>query len=174
MNAISFSHPFTEQHAIVVHDVGDCIKSWGMRGILSGGLFGLVFGAVLVAIPLTTDVLTFGTFGTLIVGAVECAVVAGAFGALAAALHGQGVLRGKTTGLARTLATGRLPACADWREGDIALSAWPARWAFPGSTAIQTILPVTGDPGDTVDPSMQHAQMRSNAIDSWENGACGP
>jgi len=166
MNAISFSHHFDEKHAIVVHDVGDCIRSWGMRGILSGGIFGFVLGVIFVAIPLTTDVLTFGTIGTLIVGAVECAVIAGGFGALAAALHSQGVLRGNT-GLARTFATGRLPEDANWREAGIPLSAWPARWAFPGSTAIQTILPVTGEYGDTVDPSLQHAKMRSSAIDAW-------
>ena len=174
VDAISASSHFAKKDDIVGHDVGACIRSWGMRGVLSGGLFGFVLGAIFVAIPLTTDVLTFGTLGTLIVGTVECAVIAGGFGALAAALTGQGVLRSDTTGLGRTLAASRAPACADWQEGDVPLSAWPARWAFPGSTAVQQILPVTGDYGDTVDPSLQHAQMRSDAIDAWENGSCGP
>jgi hypothetical protein len=166
MNTITVSRQFVEKDAIVVYDVGDCIKSWGRRGIISGGLFGFVLAAVLVAIPLTSDVLTFGTIGTLIVGAVECAVVAGAFGVLAAALYGQGVLRGN--------ATARLPAGADWREGDIPLSEWPARWSFPGSTALQSILPATDDYSEIIAPSVQQAQMTMSAIDSWENGGCGP
>ncbi|MGA7675183.1 MAG: hypothetical protein WCA78_09080 [Rhizomicrobium sp.] len=174
MDAISASSRLTEKNDIVVHDVGACIRSWGMRGILSGGIFGFILGAVFVAIPLTTDVLTFGTLGTLIVGAVECAVIAGGFGALAAALTGKGILRSDATNLGQTFAASRAPARADWQEGDIPLSTWPARWAFPGATAIQQISPVTGDCGDTVDPSLQHAQMRSNAIDAWENGSCGP
>jgi len=174
MNAITISRQHIEEDAIVVQDVGDCIRSWGRRGILSGGLFGFVLAAILVAIPLTKDVLTFGVIGTLIVGAVECAVVAGAFGVLAAALYGQGVLRGNATGLAHTLATGRQSAGADWREGDVPLSEWPARWSFPGSTALQSIFPATDDYGAIIAPSVQEAQMTMSAIDSWENGGCGP
>ena len=166
MNAINISRQHIEEDAIVVHDVGDCIRSWGRRGILSGGIFGFVLAAILVAIPLTKDVLTFGIIGTLIVGAVECAVVAGAFGVLAAALYGQGALRGS--------ATVRLPAGGDWQEGDVPLSEWPARWSFPGSAALQSILPATDDYSEIIAPSVQQAQMTMSAIDSWENGGCGP
>jgi hypothetical protein len=151
---------------VSVYDVGACIRSWGTRGILSGALFGFVFAAILVAIPLTTEVLTFGTIGTLIVGAVECAVIAGGFGALAAALYGQGVLRSNTTG--------RLYAGAGWREGDVPLAEWPARWSFPGATVLQSVLPVTDDYRDIIAPSVQQVQMTMSAIDSWENGGCGP
>jgi hypothetical protein len=151
---------------VSINDVGACVRSWGRRGILSGGLFGFVFAAILVAIPLTTDVLTFGTVGTLIVGAVECAVVAGAFGALAAALYGQGVTRDN--------GTGRLSADAGYREGDVPLSEWPARWSFPGATALQSLLPATDDYRNIIAPSVQQAQMTMSAIDSWENGGCGP
>ena len=172
MNAIS--HRFIEKDAIVVHDVGNCIRSWGRRGVLSGGLFGFVLAAILVAIPLTNDVLTFGTIGTLIVAAVECAVIAGAFGVLAAALYGQGVVRRNNTGLARTLVTGGPPAAGDWPDGDIPLSGWPARWAFPGAPVLQADLPVTDDYSAIIAPSVQQAQMTMSAIDSWENGGCGP
>ena len=168
MNAITASRRFFEKDAdaIVVHDVGSCIRSWGRRGILSGGIFGFILASILVAIPLTTDVLTFGTIGTLIVGAVECAVIAGGFGALAAALYGQGVLRSNTAD--------RLPASADWAEGAIPLSEWPARWSFPGVTALQSVLPDTDDYTAIIAPSVQQAQMTMSAIDSWENGGCGP
>lgn len=51
-----------------------------------GALSGFAFGAVLATIPLATNIVTFGRFGTLAMAAVECAVIAVAFAALAAAL----------------------------------------------------------------------------------------
>jgi hypothetical protein len=163
-STITVSPGSMEEGAIVVHDVGACIKSWGRRGILLGGLFGFVLAAIIVAFPLTSDVLTFGTIGTLIVGAVECAVIAGGVGALAAALYGQGATRRNTTD--------HLPAGAGWREGDVPLSEWPAGWSFPGATAPQSALPATDDYRDIIAPSVQQAQMTMSAIDSWENGGC--
>jgi hypothetical protein len=111
MNAISvYRRRSVEKDAVAVYDVGGCIRSWGRRGILSGGLLGFVLGAIFVANPLAADVLTFGTIGAVIVCVIECAVVGGGLGALLAALNGHGVLRGNATGLARTLTTGRPPA----------------------------------------------------------------
>ena len=108
MNAFPVSrHLFTEQDAVVVYDVDRCIRSWGRRGILSGGLFGVVLGAIFVASPLTADTLTFGTIGTLFVCAIECAVVAGAFGASIAAFKGQGIRRSDMTQLDWIRATSR-------------------------------------------------------------------
>jgi len=133
MNAMVAARRQAKIDARAIHDVGGCIKSWGRRGILSGAIFGFALAAVLVAIPLTTDTLTFGTIGTLIVGTIECAVIAGGFGVMAAALYGQGVLRHSTAGLERELVTGRKHAEDNWREGDVPLAGWPARWAFPSA-----------------------------------------
>jgi hypothetical protein len=104
VNAISFSRhfaescPFAEQEFADVYDLDGCIRVWGKRGILSGGLIGLVLGALFVANPFTANALTFGIAGTLIVCAIECAVVAGAFAATLAALHGQGIRRSSAIG----------------------------------------------------------------------------
>ena len=147
MSTIYLSRDFAAKNANVVYDVNACIRSWGQRGIISGALFGLAFGALLVMIsPLTTSVLTFGTIGTLIVGAVECAVIAGGFGMFAAALHGQGVSRDNMTGSEPELVAGRLVADADWREKATPLSAWPERWDYPSSSAIAQSL-MTSPPG---------------------------
>ncbi|HEY0283178.1 MAG TPA: hypothetical protein VGC27_11215 [Rhizomicrobium sp.] len=174
MNTIFDTRTFAKRNTIVVHDVGNCVKSWGLRGILLGGSFGFVAVAILVALPLTTEVLTFGTIGTLIVGTIECAVVGGGFGVLAAALFGQGVLRRKTTGLARTLATDHQSAGADWPEGRIPLSEWPVRWSFPGASVTHSVLPILGDDWPTDAPLEQHDQKQINVIDIWENGSYGP
>jgi hypothetical protein len=100
---------FAETDAVVVYDVGGCVRSWGRRGILLGSLFGFAVGAMFVTNPLIADPLTFGTVGTLIICATECAVVAGGFGVLAATINGHGILRGYASGLTRTRAAGRLP-----------------------------------------------------------------
>lgn len=73
-------------------------------------------------------VLTFGIVGTLIVRATECAVVAGGFGVLVAALYGQGVRRANATGLERMLVTGRLPAGANRRDEDVPLPGSNPAW----------------------------------------------
>jgi hypothetical protein len=123
VNAISISRRhLAGKEAVAVYDVDGCIRSWGRRGILSGGLVGVVLGAIFVANPFTAGVLTFGIAGTLIVCAMECAVVAGGFAVLMAALHGHGVLRVGATGLERTFATGRTPIGVNWREEDVLLS----------------------------------------------------
>ena len=96
--------------AVAVYDVGACVRSWGRRGILVGGISGLVLGAMFVASPLTTSTLAFGTIGTLAVCVIECAVVAGGVGALLAVVTGPGVLRGRSTDLSRSLDTGRPPS----------------------------------------------------------------
>jgi hypothetical protein len=137
MNAITSIRSLVEDKAIVVRDVGDSVKSWGRRGILWGGLFGFVLSAILVAIPFNSDVLSFGTFGTLLVGAVECAVIAGAFAATAAALYGRGSPHDDTAGFERTFRANRRLADANWRQDCTPLSTWPARWSFPGASATQ-------------------------------------
>lgn len=159
MNAITFPRHFSVRNAIVVHDVGNSIRSWGRRGIVSGGLFGFALAAVLVAIPLTTDVLTFGTVGTLIVGAVECAVITGGFAALAAALFSQGVLRDGSAGFERTIAVDTV-----WPEAAMPGSDWPARWAFPGRSVATPIQPATVPYLDAGEHSPQDVQTRLGAL----------
>lgn len=118
MNAVFFPRHCSGKGAVkdiaAFNDAGDCIESWGIRRILSGRLFGFALGGVLVAFPLTAGVLAFGTIGTSIVDAIECAVIAGGFGALAAAFYDQGAVRGSTMQFERKLTAGvRLPADAN-------------------------------------------------------------
>jgi hypothetical protein len=118
MNAISvYRRRSAGKDAVAVYDVGGCIRLWGRCGILFGGLLGFVLGAAFVANPLASDVLTFGTIGTLVVCVIECAVVGGGFGALFAAINGPGVLRGHTMGFARTFATDRTPSYIPMSSG---------------------------------------------------------
>jgi hypothetical protein len=120
VNAIPISRRcLVEEGAIAVYDIDGCVRSWGRRGILLGGLTGFVLGAIFVANPFTARVLTFGIAGTLIVCTMECAAIAGGFAVLIAALHGHGVLRNSATGLKRTFATGCTHVGVNWREKNV-------------------------------------------------------
>ena len=145
MNSISvYRRGIGEKDAVAVYDISGCIRSWGRRGILSGGFLGFVLGAIFVANPPAADVLTFGAIGTLIVCVVECAVVGGGLGALFAALNGHGVLRGNATGLARKLTTGRPPS-------------------------YQPMLPATSDHSDAMASLGQDTQTRPSTTRPWEH-----
>jgi hypothetical protein len=53
---------------------------------------GFVFGALYVANPPAADIPTFEAISTLMICAIECAVVGGGLGALLAAFKGRGVV----------------------------------------------------------------------------------
>jgi len=160
-------------NAVAAYDVGDCVKSWGRRGILGGGVFGFALGVAFVAIPHTDNVLTFGVLGTLIVGVVEGAVVAGSFAACAAALYGKGVLRSSNTKIDRTLFPRRRLPEAGWREGGIPLSDWPTRWPHHDPAVTLPLLEATEEANRTTH-SLLNARAQLNTIDAWENGNAGP
>jgi hypothetical protein len=138
--------------------------------MLWGALFGLVFSAILVAIPFSTNVLTFGVAGTLLVGAVECAVIAGGFAALAAALFANGVRGVSTAQFEHILKSGRRTAVAGPR--DVAVAEWPTRWAYPARTAV-TSFPQSPEAGLISAFSASDVPARPSGIDAWENGNAG-
>jgi hypothetical protein len=94
MNAISLyrlCRRYAEKDAVVAYDVAGRIRSWGRRGILSGGLLGFALGAAFVANPPAADIPTLEATSILMICAIECAVVGGGLGALLAAFNGWGV-----------------------------------------------------------------------------------
>jgi hypothetical protein len=161
--------PYTKTTPLT--DVTACVKSWGRRGVIGGAVFGFVLGIILVAIPLSTNILTFGVGGTLLVAVVECAVIAGGFAALAAALFGQG-----SGGHARSDAlamTRRRTTEAAWRDSDSPLAEWPQRKPSTFSTPPPPF-PLDSDGDWNTVTSLQNIQTRLNTIDAWENGNTGP
>jgi hypothetical protein len=53
------------------------MKFWGKRGAFWGGLWGLFFGGVFLMVPVVGQVMVLGYLATVIVSAVEGAVVVG-------------------------------------------------------------------------------------------------
>jgi hypothetical protein len=162
----SASRENVEHKEIVFYDVSQSVKSWGQRGMLGGSFFGLALGVVFVAVPQADNILTFGVFGTLLVGMVEGAVIAGAFGVCAAALYSKGVLRGSVAKREQTPSAG-------WRDGDIPLSDWPTMWPHPDAASEGSLREAGGGANPAVH-SLVSAQMQLNTLDAWEAGNTGP
>jgi hypothetical protein len=85
----------TDEHVTGFYSAGDRVKFWGSRGAYWGGLWGLLFGGMMLTIPVLGPVVVLGSLAagvfTAITGAVEGAVVMGGLGALGAALFSVGI-----------------------------------------------------------------------------------
>jgi hypothetical protein len=81
----------SDEKVVGFYTTGDRVKFWGSRGAFWGGFWGLFFGAIFLASPATGPVVALGWLATIIVSAVENAVVVGGVAALAAALYSIGV-----------------------------------------------------------------------------------
>lgn len=85
----------TEEKAIGFYSTGDRVQFWGSRGAYWGGLWGLLFGGMMLTVPVVGPVMVLGTLSAsvfmAIAGAVEGAVVVGGLGALGAALFSIGI-----------------------------------------------------------------------------------
>jgi hypothetical protein len=70
---------------------GDRVRFWGLRGAFWGGLWSLFFGGLFVTVPVVGPVVALGYIGTIIIGALEGAVLVGGVSAISAALYGIGI-----------------------------------------------------------------------------------
>jgi hypothetical protein len=81
----------TEEKVVGFYNLGDRVTFWGSRGAFWGGLWGLFFGGLFLTLPVTGPVVVVGYFATVLIAAVENAVVVGGLSALGAALYGIGI-----------------------------------------------------------------------------------
>ncbi|WP_216850892.1 BON domain-containing protein [Acidisphaera sp. L21] len=85
----------TDEQVTGFYSAGDRVKFWGSRGAYWGGLWGLLFGGMMLTIPVLGPIVVLGSLAagvfTAITGAVEGAVVMGGLGALGAALFSIGI-----------------------------------------------------------------------------------
>ncbi len=81
----------SEEKVMGFYTAGDRVKFWGTRGAFWGGFWGLFFGGLFLASPVTGPVVVLGFLATVIVTAIEDAVLVGGVAALAAALYSIGV-----------------------------------------------------------------------------------
>ncbi len=81
----------TEEKVVGFYNIGDRVKFWGARGAFWGGLWGLFFGGLFLTLPLTGPVIVVGYLSTVVIAAIENAVVIGGLSALGAALYSIGI-----------------------------------------------------------------------------------
>jgi hypothetical protein len=81
----------TDEKVVGFYNVGDRIKFWGKRGAFWGGLWGWFFGAIFLSIPVVGHVVVLGYLATIVISAVEGAIVVGGLSALGAALYSTGI-----------------------------------------------------------------------------------
>ena len=81
----------TEEHVVGYYNTGDRMKKWGKMGAFWGGIWGLLVGAAFFWVPGIGPILVAGPFVSMLVGALEGAVVIGGLSALGAGLFSIGI-----------------------------------------------------------------------------------
>lgn len=81
----------SEEKVVGFYNVGDRIKFWGKRGAFWGSLWGLFLGGVSLTIPGVGHLIVLGYLASMVVSAVEGAIMVGGLSALGAALYSAGI-----------------------------------------------------------------------------------
>jgi hypothetical protein len=81
----------TDEQVVGFYNTGDRIQFWGANGAFWGGLWGLLTGGVFISAPLFGPILVLGFLATMVISAVEGAVLVGGLSALGAALVSIGI-----------------------------------------------------------------------------------
>jgi hypothetical protein len=81
----------TDEKVVGFYNTGDRMKFWGTRGALWGGLWGWFVGGMFMIIPGVGHVVVLGYLATIVISAIEGAVVVGGLSTLGAALYGSGI-----------------------------------------------------------------------------------
>jgi uncharacterized membrane protein len=83
----------TDEKVVGFYNVGDRVKFWGTRGAFWGGLWGLFFGGLFMAVPVVGHVVVLGYLAAIAISGIETAVMVGGLSALGAALSSIGIPR---------------------------------------------------------------------------------
>jgi hypothetical protein len=81
----------TEEAVKGFYNVGDRMKFWGSRGAFWGGMWGLFFGGLFLAVPIVGHVVVLGYLAAAALSAVEGAVVVGGMSVVGAAIASIGI-----------------------------------------------------------------------------------
>ena len=81
----------TDEKVVGFYNTGDRVKFWGKRGAFWGGLWGWFFGGVFMVIPVVGHVIVLGYLASMVISAIEGAIVLGGLSALGAALYSTGI-----------------------------------------------------------------------------------
>jgi hypothetical protein len=88
----------TDEKVVGFYNINDRMKFWGTRGALWGGLWGWFIGGMFMIIPGVGHVVVLGYLVTMVISAVEGAVVVGGLSTLGAALYSSGIPKDSVVG----------------------------------------------------------------------------
>jgi uncharacterized membrane protein len=83
----------TDEHVVGYYNVGDRMQYWGKEGAFWGGMWGLLFGSAFFFIPGIGPFIVAGPLVSMILGALEGAVLVGGMSAIGAGLMSIGIPR---------------------------------------------------------------------------------
>jgi len=81
----------TEEQVVGFYNAGDRMQFWGKNGAIWGGLWGLLFGGMMITVPVLGPVMVLGHLAGVIFAAFEGAAIVGGLGVLGAALFSIGL-----------------------------------------------------------------------------------
>jgi hypothetical protein len=110
----------TEEHVVGYYTTGDRMRYWGKQGAFWGGLWALLFGSAFFWIPGLGPLLVAGPLVTLIVGALQSAVVVGGLTAIGAGLYSLGIPKDSILRYETAVKTGKFVLIVHGTEGETA------------------------------------------------------
>lgn len=110
----------TEEHPIGFYTAGDRIRSWGSTGAFWGGIWGMLLAPAVFFIPGLGLMAMAGPLASMLVGALEGAVVVGGVSALGAALTQIGVPKDKVIKYETALKADKYVLMVQGSEAEIA------------------------------------------------------
>lgn len=81
----------SEETAVGYYNTSDRVKIWGKYGAFWGALWGLLFGGIFMVVPAFGSVVILGPLASMVLSAIEGAILTGGVTALGAALFSIGV-----------------------------------------------------------------------------------
>jgi hypothetical protein len=135
----------TEERVTGFYGTGDRIRFWGSRGAIWGGLWGLLFGGMLLTIPVLGPVMVLGPLSAMvfaaITGAVEGAVIAGSLGAIGGALASIGIPEHSVLQVEAAIAADRFVVLAHGPAEEVARAQALLRASGPAQIEHHAALP---------------------------------
>ena len=110
----------TEENVVGFYNAGDRMKFWGKLGAFWGGLWGILFGAFFMVIPGVGQLVVLGPLASMIVGALEAAIVTGGLSALGAGLYSLGIPKDSIVKYETALKSDKFLVIAHGSVGDVA------------------------------------------------------
>jgi len=110
----------TEENIVGFYNAGDRMKFWGKLGAFWGGLWGILVGSAFFVIPGLGPLVVLGPLVTIIVGALEGAIVTGGLTALGVGLYILGIPKDTIVKYETALKSDKFLVIAHGSSGDVA------------------------------------------------------